>query len=216
MKRIAIAAAAALLGFGTAGAQAFDWSGFYAGVQGGLFNGTGWIEEYERTVGTWPVVGPFGGVFAGFNAQHNSIVFGVEADFNIASAAGETQGTPQVDIYEYGSSVTSFGSIRKRVGFTVDNWLFFGTAGIAFASGEFWSAYCPSVCDEPEYQDVTHVGFVVGAGAEYALSDSLSIRKDLRFYNFGTREVQLGGTQEETVEYYLTAITASVGISWHF
>ncbi|MEX0859501.1 MAG: outer membrane beta-barrel protein, partial [Cucumibacter sp.] len=143
-------------------------------------------------------------------------VFGVEADFNVASASGETQGT-QITIYEYGSTVTSFGSIRKRAGFTVDNWLFFGTAGIAFASGEFWSASClDNLCDEPEYQDVTHVGFVVGAGAEYALSDTVSIRKDLRFYNFGTQEVQLGATQEENVEYYLTAVTASVGLTWHF
>ncbi|MEX1180083.1 MAG: outer membrane beta-barrel protein [Cucumibacter sp.] len=216
MKRIAIAAAAAWLGLGTAGAQAFDWSGFYAGVQGGLFNGTGWIEEYEELIGIWPIVGPFGGVFAGFNAQHNSIVFGVEADFNVASASGETQGMAEADFYEYGSSVDSFGSIRKRIGVTAGNWLFFGTAGIAFANGEFWSSYCDGECALPEYQDVTHFGFVVGAGAEYALSDTVSIRKDLRFYNFGSQTVQLGETAEEEVEYYLTAVTASVGISWHF
>ena len=214
MRRNAIILAA-IFAAGAAPAQAFDWSGFYAGVQGGHFSGVVTVINNGYEQDTIPITGPFVGGFAGFNVQHNSIVFGVEGDLNFTSASGGQYINNSI-YYQGGGEVDMFGSIRKRVGVATDKWLFFGTAGVAFASGTYWTQYCPDGCNEPEYYDATVFGAVIGVGAEYALSDNITIRKDLRFYNFGSQEVQLGLVEEDTVEFDLDAVTASVGISWHF
>ncbi len=214
MRRIAIILAA-IVAAGAAPAQAFDWSGFYTGVQAGYFAGAVEVYNSGYEQDTIPITGPFVGGFAGFNVQHNSIVFGVEGDLNFTSASGGQYINNSI-YYQGGGEVDMFGSIRKRVGVATDKWLFFGTAGLAFATGTYWTQYCPDGCNEPDYYDVSVFGTVIGVGAEYALSDNITIRKDLRFYNFGSQEVQLGLVEEDTVEFDLDAVTASVGISWHF
>jgi outer membrane immunogenic protein len=217
MRRIAVFLAAAIFGGGAGAAQAFDWSGFYAGVQAGYFAGSVEVYNSGYPQDTIPITGPFIGKFAGFNAQHNSIVFGIEGDINFANASGGQYINNSIN-YFGGGDIDMFGSIRKRVGVASDNWLFFGTVGVAFATGSYWTQYCsqPEVCDEPDYFDASLFGTVIGVGAEYAISDNVTIRKDLRLYNFGAQEVQLGVAQEDTVEFDLDAVTASVGISWHF
>ena len=209
-RTVLLAAAAWLAALATpAAAQTHYWSGFYAGVQAGLFNGTG-VLTYEESDGDWELAGAFGGKFAGFNVQNGSVVWGVEADFNLASVEGNGAGFE----YLYGSEVERFGSLRGRLGFASGDFLFFGTAGVAFAQGCFWYEYASGGDDYP-MQEPTHVGVVIGAGAEYALTDAISIRKEVRFYNFPGQEVVLG-TRDESADYALSGMTASIGIAYHF
>ncbi|HUV32416.1 MAG TPA: outer membrane beta-barrel protein [Devosiaceae bacterium] len=204
--------AGSVLAAAPAVAQTHDWSGFYAGVQAGWFNGTGTLTEPGGgEIGSWNLTGPFAGKYAGFNVQNGNFVYGVEGDINLARISGESSGVVQV-VYEYGSEIETLGSLRGRAGFATGNALFFGTAGLAFATGCYWYEY-----DGPyEMEELSHLGFVVGVGAEYALSDSISFRKEIRFYSFPGQEVVLGEEPTDLVDYALSGVTASVGLTFHF
>src|SRR5688572_29906642 len=66
-----------------AAAPLFNWTGFYAGLQGGYGRGKTQHIDSGSPLEEFGISGWFGGVTAGFNWQLNSPwVVGVEADFS--------------------------------------------------------------------------------------------------------------------------------------
>lgn len=98
-------------------ASALDWSGFYIGVQGGYaLNQIGLNDATDLNGGSV-------GLFGGYNFVYSGVVLGVENDFNYNWSDGETVG------------LDWDGSARARAGYAWDRGLFYGTAGVAAASG---------------------------------------------------------------------------------
>jgi outer membrane immunogenic protein len=85
---------------------AVNWTGIYAGINGGYF----WQDAGISDNG---IVGGQVGV----NIQRGNIVFGVETDLDAVTTAG--------DVY--------IGTVRGRLGVAADHWLFYGTGGYAYA-----------------------------------------------------------------------------------
>ena len=88
-----------------------NWSGLYAGVNGGY----GEVSENTN------INGGFGGGQIGYNIQRGNIVFGGEADIQGANIT--TSGAPSVDY---------FGTVRARAGYAIDRALVYGTGGFAY------------------------------------------------------------------------------------
>ncbi len=161
-----------------AASAVYDWSGFYAGLQAGYGSG-----EHDRltTAGfanSYDSDGWFGGVFLGYNRQYpNNVVVGVETDWNLSTIDGNDGGvggsldTTDMDV---------FGSVRGRLGYAFDRILAFGTGGLAVGVFEHTNTLgVGSATNDTEF------GWTAGAGIEFAVTNTIAVRGEYRYYDFG-------------------------------
>jgi outer membrane immunogenic protein len=174
-------------------APAFSWAGFYLGgtlgadLQSSTFNDPGKdISIYTPTFKNRDVTFE-AGVTAGYNWQFQSIVLGVEGDWNWANFSktgiGWTGTAPEQSTIQ--SKSDWFSTARGRIGWANDRMLVYFTGGAAFVnysdaaqytgytpniyvcggSGGYWS--CPSG---------TLTGYAVGGGLEAMLLQNISFK----------------------------------------
>ena len=75
-------------------ARAYNWTGFYVGVNGGgAFGQSNWTEPALPATGNFTVNGVLVGGTVGANYQLGSVVFGVEADGDWSNVSGTTFNT---------------------------------------------------------------------------------------------------------------------------
>jgi opacity protein-like surface antigen len=110
-----------------------------------------------------------GGVHGGYNWQWDSLLFGIEGDIDFA------------DKIDY------LASVRGRVGWATPNWLFYGTAGVAFIDTST-NFVVVSADDGPFGFKIgnTDTGFVGGGGIEYRVGPNLSLGVEGLYYDFGS------------------------------
>jgi outer membrane immunogenic protein len=176
---------------------AFNWTGFYAGVHGGLAGGD---FDYGLSADD-SIFGPFdigasldsSGFFAGgqvgFNWQAGQWVFGAEADI----AWADIEGDLEIDIddlgsAEAGSAVNWFGTGRLRLGFLpTQRLLVYGTGGVAYGDVESYL----DVQDD-NGNDVfnistsdTQIGWTIGGGFEYAVTNNITLKTEYLYVDLG-------------------------------
>jgi outer membrane immunogenic protein len=144
----------------------FTWTGFYLGLNAG----GGWGKFTRDARGLDADTGFVGGVTAGYNAQFGNLVAGIEGDYNYSGIEGKDSGVK--------GSLSSFGTIRGRLGVAFDRALIYGTGGYAFGFGEL-NAFGALKDDK------THQGYVVGAGIEYAVTQNVSIKGEYLYMPLG-------------------------------
>jgi outer membrane immunogenic protein len=119
----------------------YDWTGFYIGVSGGGSLGTSTHIDAATGLGDtlgYNVKGGLVGGTLGYNWQVSNFVFGFEGD---ASWVGEYGSHPD-DGLAGNLAFTSFtketwvATARGRLGYAVNNLLFYGTGGYAAAGVE--------------------------------------------------------------------------------
>jgi outer membrane immunogenic protein len=161
-------------------APGFDWTGYYAGLQAGY----GWGQsDITGTDGGPFSVSPHldGGFFGGHVAglwQFDQAVLGGEADLNYSSI----KGTADLGLGNtFGTDIKWFGSVNAKAGFAMDRLLVYGIGGIAFAGIETSQASGPAFATTR-----TNVGWTVGAGVDYALTDKFVVGAQYRYYDFGS------------------------------
>jgi len=146
-----------------AGAQGFDTSGFTGGGQ------------------------------IGYNWQAGAAVFGIEADFDYFRSAGSglravtlVSGVPGTVTVAESMSTDWLFTLRPRIGWAVNNWLFYGTGGLAvsnlrsawtFRETPFGNVAANSVSD-------TKVGWTAGAGVETKFAGGWSLGLEYLFVHF--------------------------------
>lgn len=115
------------------------------------------------------------GTLGGYNFQSgDNWVFGIESDSTFTNLKDEFVAPATIASFR----VKMEGSLRARVGFAHDRFLPFITAGIGIANGK--------TSDNISGSDKNiHLGFVAGAGLEYALTDHFRIRGEYLYKNFG-------------------------------
>src|SRR5690606_9418463 len=121
------------------------WAGPYVGAHLGYMWGDVELSEDEEpgegTIGG-PIEGLIGGLFAGINLEDGGFVYGLEADFGIGAVSGEGGiPVPQQPEEEYLYDLNWNAHLRGRVGFAVDQLLFFVAGGLAVASHTLTSEY---------------------------------------------------------------------------
>jgi outer membrane immunogenic protein len=172
-------------------APQFSWTGIYIGGDGGYGWGTS-SGTLANSVGGFPVPysynvdGPLAGGFIGGNYQINQIVVGAEADWQWANLTGNSGAiAPLIGPYTVSSTVKDYGSLRGRLGFAVDHWLFFGTGGWAWGS---WNTSYALTGTPPFFTNSinSHSGWTAGAGVEYAFTPNLIGRLEYRYTDLGS------------------------------
>jgi outer membrane immunogenic protein len=166
------------------------------------------VAALSHTYGTHPSGGLIGGQ-VGCNQQNGQFVFGVEADWqwtsqrnsvDAAYAAFANLGNPgftnAAHTEHVSSNLNSFGTFRGRAGFDFNHVFLYGTAGLAV--GDVRSDTNVSFGTFPVlpvYNGAVHigsdsqirVGWVVGAGAEYAFAPNWSVKAEYLFVDLGTQ-----------------------------
>lgn len=215
-------------------APVFTWTGFYVGVNAGYADptatigvspGGAWVGDPDfpgvanAAARKLTLQGATGGGQLGYNYQINNVVLGIEADVNALGLSKSYQSPvfPGVVGGTYSAngsvSVNSIVTLRGRLGFAVNNWLFFGTGGLAIAEEKFrqsvnFTNVAPPPPPPPNQVpslpftgpagaanagsvSKSSVSWTLGAGVEYAFSNQLSAKveylyADLKSLQFGS------------------------------
>jgi outer membrane immunogenic protein len=173
-----------------------DWTGVYAGVNGGYGGGV------TSGVTTFVSPAPFGaathtdnhtggfiaGGQIGYNYQFaNNVVLGVETDGQWSDVKAWHQSStfsPLGPIYTNAKhELRWFGTTRLRAGYALGRVLTYATGGVAYGEmgtrGDHVSAGLFGVSSR-----TTKAGWAAGVGAEYAITDNLSVKGEYLYTEF--------------------------------
>lgn len=196
--------------------EAFNWTGFYAGVHGGY--GWGKTEgEYFAPVEAPKPDGFFGGGQVGYNVEFsNRVVLGVEAD---AAFADLSDATVYDSFYSLGyeARVDSFGTVRARAGYAVDRLLPYVTGGFAWANTKLDSQFtlgAPVDLESHGSDSQTFTGWTVGAGFEYAFTGNVTAKVEYLYADLGSKDFHLGEVGPFPID--LKMQTAKLGLNYRF
>ncbi len=181
--------------------RAYDWSGFYIGVNAGYSTGT-WNSTGFLPGATFAAPGAgtaspnvkgfvVGGQL-GYNWQYGNWVLGLEGDFQITTEKATLDwvipgggvlvavipATPISNEWKF----PWFGTGRGRIGYAMDNWLFYGTAGAAYGNVKS-SLTTPATTIS---SSKSKLGWTAGAGAEWAFDRNWSAKFEYLYVNLGS------------------------------
>jgi outer membrane immunogenic protein len=147
--------------------------------------------------------GPSGGLFAGYNWQRESFVLGVEADgsgMNVGKSVsgtfpfpstlpGGVIGPPTLTFPGFNSFEIDWqATFRGRVGFATNDWLLYGTGGLAVAgvreSQNVGNLVAGGTTTQFASSD-TRVGWVAGGGIEKAFGSNWILRVEYLHADYG-------------------------------
>jgi outer membrane immunogenic protein len=167
------------------------WNGPYIGAN----LGHAWADVDGEVSATNPKLGPasfgfeadgaFVGIQAGYNKRLGNFFVGVEADLQTADISGSTSGT--IPGLTASASIDWFGTARVRSGYATDALLVYATAGVAFGGIQYDASFKTSKGTATLSSDDTQVGFVLGAGVEFALRSNWSLKIEYQYLNFGSQ-----------------------------
>lgn len=185
--------------------QAKNWTGFYAGVNGGVaFDGftKGGKRLFKEDTG-----GLIGGT-AGYNYQVNQFVVGVEGDLDYSSLNGKRAPFPGARTK---ATVNSLGTVRARVGFAADKALVYATGG--YAGGNVKSSINDTANGIAGSDEDWRNGYVVGGGIEYAFTNNISAKAE---YNYSSLEEKSSFSGVDAVRSGVNISTVKTGLNYHF
>jgi outer membrane immunogenic protein len=172
--------------------QTVNWTGFYVGVHiGGAWSDANWTNPVSGLSNNLTGGGVFGGAQVGFNYQFESVVFGVEGDFS-----GMSLKPSDTDAAGFTHSTSSYwtSTITGRLGYAINQALFFAKGGVAFADERDTVTSPLGVISSTG--TTTQVGWIAGRGIEYALDRNWSAKIEYDYLGFGSQGVPataLGG-----------------------
>lgn len=177
---------------------AYNWAGFYVGVNAGYAWGRTNGEEIAPIVppafngvgstGAFKSSGFTGGVTAGYNWWVSNFLFGVEADANWLDRSKTITGTLGNAATSFHTGSGFFGTLRGRAGLTFDRALMYMTGGIsAIQHNSFVSDPPPGTLLSAKTK--LRLGWVVGGGVEYALNYNWSTKVEYLHIDSGASNV---------------------------
>lgn len=225
------------------------WSGFYLGAQAGYLQGTG--SDTDLCIKTNVDGGPEGGClgdggfgipgfdigdndmdgvtaggYVGYNYRVDAVVLGLEGDFNWDNAKGNNSILGELN---YDTSINWDASIRARLGVVVDERaLLYITGGPSWLSTELNSNLCALAGGEGLGantscgDDSTKFGWQLGAGAEYAMTEHLSIKAEYLHGWYGDTDLDIAKLSDgdQYIKYQLKqnlqTNVVRVGVAYHF
>jgi outer membrane immunogenic protein len=176
-------------------ASVYNWTGFYLGVVGG----GAWEDANSPRM-----QGGFVGGTAGYNWQTGNVVFGVEAD----GAWADVNASATALGITVASKTDALGTVRGRIGYAVNQVLFYGTGGYAWIDNKLSvSALGVTVSDSK-----WHSGWTVGAGVEAFFAPQWSVKGEYLYRSLGGETYFSGAVPTGTLNFH----TVQVGVNYHF
>jgi outer membrane immunogenic protein len=173
--------------------------------------------------------GFLGGGQAGYNWQTGAFVLGVETDFdgstlskkfnNVGSPFAAATGLGGDFLTVNGkNSLTWLGTTRARLGFvaTPDNRLMiYATGGVAYGGGNsqfsvFDATHGAIFSGTPSS---SRVGWVIGGGAEYAVTNNITIKGEYLYADLGS--TNFNTTQNIAATTFFPGVSATGKIAWN-
>ncbi|GBU15926.1 MULTISPECIES: carbohydrate porin [Methylobacterium] len=190
-----------------------DWSGLSLGIEGSAGASFGAFGFGPTTVGGRPVP-PFrtgdatgrndrsreattavGGGFAGYAWQAGPWLWGIEADLagsNLKRPVSLTVpgfGTEAIDpaFSLIRAKTDLYGTLRGRFGLAFERSLVYATFGLAGARTRYLASYPDAAGGVAGAQaERTGIGFTLGAGVQYAVTDTIALGLDYRYLDLGS------------------------------
>jgi outer membrane immunogenic protein len=155
-------------------APAYDWSGFYIGINGG------WAQDHDRRLdptgtllGSYDTNGGTVGGQVGYRWQAGPWVFGLEAQGNWADLTGSTPNLALAGA-TLSSKMDAFGLFTGQVGYAWNNVLLYAKGGAAVTDRNFWfNAPGGALASSTGYD--TRWSPTVGAGLEFGFYQNWSV-----------------------------------------
>jgi outer membrane immunogenic protein len=179
-------------------APVYNWTGINVGANAGYGSGKQdplglFSNDFARFNYTLSG-GMIGGTF-GAQIQSGHVVLGLEGDIDWTSMRGSgsgsvvklgvLQGTATIS-----SKVSVIDTLRTRIGYAQDNWLFYGTVGVALTNDT--SSFTQTIgftCNTGVVACTSkvdwHAGLAAGAGVEYGLTPNLSTKLEYLWVGAG-------------------------------
>ncbi len=162
-------------------APAWNWSGFYIGINGGgAFGSSGWSTTRGDT-GNFNVNGGMVGGTVGYNYQMGQVVIGIEGDYDWQNIRGASNNTtvcgPTANGAGCDTSSNWIGTIRGRIGYAFDRIMVYGTGGGAVTDIKASYGALP-------WASNTEWGWTAGAGIEGAITDNLTAKVEYLYASF--------------------------------
>lgn len=194
----------------------YDWSGPYAGAHAGWLWGQ--VDYHEPDFPGFAISpgldGFQGGLLAGYNRQLERFVVGVEVDGGLGTAdfgSGDSGGNG------YSAFDLQWNAhARARAGYAFDRTLLFVAGGLAVARLKIDDT-------DPGFGDdsATSVGWTLGAGVERAVTDSLVLRLEYLYDDYGHASYTIASPAGPFFPSYqgetdLTAHTLRAAVAWKF
>jgi outer membrane immunogenic protein len=187
----------------------YNWSGFYLGVNAGYGQGvksdpdltfvdpgiSGLPEYFAGGGNVTPNIAPHGliaGGQIGFNAMLGSNwVVGAVADLqssdlrasgtNVFARTGFATSTQTNSV-----QIDWFGTLRAKLGYAANNWLFYGTGGLAYGRikpAGIFNVEGTNILTGST--DTTKAGWAAGAGVQYAIAPNWIIGVEYLYFDLG-------------------------------
>lgn len=215
---------------------AFSWSGWHFGISGGYAGGT--VNSTETVYG-FPFAGGAGfvgglqtststsGFIIGGQSGYmwhlpNNIVVGYESDIQYSDVRSrESNGFA---FGAAGNRLDWFGTERLRFGYALGRFLPYVTGGLSYGKVSAHGAQFVGGFLFPISASTTHAGWTVGAGLEYAFTDSLSLKAEYLYVELeGVRGIAVGfpavfgapGYNSFSTGPFSTHV-ARAGLNWKF
>lgn len=195
---------------------AYSWTGIYLGFNAGygfgnqtpmsLFSNN--FDAFDYSANGW-----LGGGTFGAQIQSGHTVLGLEGDIAWANIEGSGTGPIRLNNFPIGtatlsSKLDSISTLRARVGYAADNWLFYGTGGVAITKQSANVTSSTFICSAPGNPSCSslsdlHLGLAAGAGVEYGITQNLSTKLEYLWVGAGAVN-----TLKENI--------VRVGVNWRF
>ncbi len=185
--------------------QVYNWTGIYVGANGGYGWGqqdpfgvlTNRFDAYSVPFSGWMLGGT-----AGAQIQSGHVVIGVEADIDWSQITGSSKVVPTIGgipipggTAALTTNINNLSTGRFRVGYALDNWLLYATAGLVLADANTnvstvggvacTTAILSAVCSGTNYR----IGATAGAGIEYGFTPSISAKLEYLYITAASLEL---------------------------
>lgn len=176
----------------------YNWTGFYVGGQ----VGGGWFSSQTTNIDptrSFPAgfvdntingSGFLGGGYAGYNYQINQFVIGIDGDYSWADLTGSGSDISPINLgtTTHDEKVKWIATVTGRVGYAVNNWMFFGKGGWAWAGfdGNSSTFNVLGVNTSNATSSETRDGWTLGTGVEWGFLPHWSAKLEYDYVKFNT------------------------------
>jgi len=208
-----------------------DWSGLYLGTHFGYAGGTsdwsttGPVSGSLSFFNTYDVFKGTGSYLVGLQGGYNvmlpsRLMLGVEADISFPNTLSGTSvfAAPSIGQASYAEAVKMLGTLRGRLGYVHNNWLFYGTAGLAWSHDQFvrtqlvgTPASGTAAPGTTESFFRTRLGWAAGLGIEVPVAPHWTARAEYLFTGFGNADVLFpAGAQRFNSDLAIQSVRAAL------
>lgn len=213
------------------------WAGLYGGLNVGMVSARSSLGTFLPTSAVFnycwlndcnlgdkqTATGAFGGVQIGYNFQSGNVVYGLEADYGLASAKQTSNATSGLFGAQTETGLDALGTVRLRLGYAFDNGLMaYATGGLAYGKvrSRFQATYNGNTYS---WADTSgwRTGYAIGGGLEYMFARNWSVKGEAIYYSLGnSRSAESTGFFGTSYSFGITdkasGVVARIGLNYLF